>query len=68
MTSGEVYHSSLKNMQVVVLDTWITFYVRLSSLIFREPIQAATCQQTRAPKYNNESDTIVALLVVHVRH
>lgn len=68
MTSGEVYHSSLKNMQVVMLDTWIIFYVRLASLIFCEPTQAATCQQTRATKYNNESNTIVALLVVHVRH
>lgn len=44
VTSGEVYHSSLKNMQVVTLDTRIIFYVRLASLIFFEPIQATTCQ------------------------
>lgn len=60
VTSGELYHSSLKNMQIVM---WDYFYVRFSSLILLEPVQLATCQQTRAAKYNNTSDTIVTLLV-----
>lgn len=60
MTSGELYHSSLKNMQIVMLDYF------LCQLFFLDPIRARSCShlpEHHATKYNNTSDTIVTLMV-----
>lgn len=58
VTSGELYHSSLKNMQIVMLDYF------LCQLFFLDPIRARSCSylpEHHATKYNNTSDTIVTL-------
>lgn len=59
MTSGELYHSSLKNMQIVMLDYF------LCQLFFLDPITARSnsySPELHATKYNNTSDTIVILV------
>lgn len=60
MTSGELYHSSLKNMQIVMLDYF------LCQLFFLDPIRARSSSylpENHATKYNNTTDTIVTLMV-----
>lgn len=63
VTSGELYHSSLKNMQIVMLDY---FYVSFPSLILLEAIRATTCQKTKQQSTLIQSDPIVALVVGHL--